>query len=98
MASSAKDIQLRELKDTISQLNTIMSEQTELIRSLRTIIEEKTAHEMVLQEQVDYLTKKLSFIAPVEVMAGEFEMEALAAGACRVLAGEEKPHAFSELV
>ena len=45
MASSAKDIQLRELKDTISQLNTIMSEQTELIRSLRTIIEEKTAHE-----------------------------------------------------
>ena len=52
MASSAKDIQLRELKDTISQLNTIMSEQTELIRSLRTIIEEKTAHEMVLQEQV----------------------------------------------
>ena len=41
MASSAKDIQLRELKDTISQLNTIMSEQTELIRSLRTIIEEK---------------------------------------------------------
>ena len=46
----------------------------------------------------DYLTKKLSFIAPVEVMAGEFEMEALAAGACRVLAGEEKPHAFSELV
>lgn len=49
MASSAKDIQLRELKDTISQLNTIMSEQTELIRSLRTIIEEKTAHEMVLQ-------------------------------------------------
>lgn len=60
MASSAKDIQLRELKDTISQLNTIMSEQTELIRSLRTIIEEKTAHEMVLQEQVDYLTKNFS--------------------------------------
>lgn len=59
MASSAKDIQLRELKDTISQLNTMMSEQTKLIRSIRTIIEEKTAHEMVLQEQVDYLTKKL---------------------------------------
>lgn len=29
----------------------------------------------------DYLTKKVRFIAPVEVMAGEFEMEALAAGA-----------------
>ena len=33
MASSAKDIQLRELKDTISQLKTMMSEQTE--RSVR---------------------------------------------------------------
>lgn len=46
----------------------------------------------------EYLTKKVSFIAPVEVMAGEFEMEALAAGACRVLAGEERAHRFAELV
>lgn len=38
---------------------------------------------------VQYLTDMLSFIAPVEVMAGEFEMEALAAGAVRVLSGEE---------
>ena len=59
MASSAKDIQLRELKDTISQLKTMMSEQTELIKSLRLIIEEKSNHEKDLQEQVDYLTKKL---------------------------------------
>ena len=59
MASSAKDIQLRELKDTISQLKTMMSEQTELIKSLRLIIEEKSNHEKALQEQVDYLTKKL---------------------------------------
>ena len=59
MASSAKDIQLRELKDTISQLKTMMSEQTELIKSLRLIIEEKSNHEKVLQEQVDYLTQKL---------------------------------------
>ena len=46
----------------------------------------------------DYLKKKVSFIAPVEIMAGEFEMEALAAGAGRVLAGQETPHHFSELV
>lgn len=59
MASSAKDIQLRELMDTVSQLKTMMAEQTELIRSLRTVIDEKTAHEAVLQEQVGYLTKKL---------------------------------------
>ena len=59
MASSAKDIQLRELKDTITQLKTMISEQTELIRSLRLVIYEKTSHEKALQEQVDYLTKKL---------------------------------------
>lgn len=57
MASSAKDIQLRELKDTISQLNTMVSEQTELIKSLRLIIDEKSSHEKVLQEQIDYLKK-----------------------------------------
>ena len=59
MASSAKDIQLRELKDTILQLNTMVSEQTELIKSLRLMIDEKSSREKVLQEQVDYLTKKL---------------------------------------
>lgn len=42
-----------------------------------------------------YLTKKLSFIAPVEIMAGEFELEALAAGACRVLEGQERPKQFA---
>ena len=56
MASSAKDIQLRELKDTILQLKTMVSEQTELIKSLRLIIDEKSNHEKALQEQVDYLT------------------------------------------
>ena len=59
MASNAKDIQLRELKDTVSQLKTMISEQTELIKSLRLMIDEKTSHEKALQEQVDYLTKKL---------------------------------------
>lgn len=41
MASSAKDIQLRELKDTVSQLKTMIAEQTELIKALRLIIDEK---------------------------------------------------------
>ncbi len=34
MASSSKDIQLRKLKDTVSGLKAMVSEQTELIRSL----------------------------------------------------------------
>ena len=59
MASSAKDIQLRELKDTVSQLKTMISEQTELIKYLRLIIDEKSSHEKALQEQVDYMTQKL---------------------------------------
>lgn len=59
MASSAKDIQIRELKDTISQLKTMVSEQTEMMKSLRLIIDEKSSHEKAIQEQVDYLTKKL---------------------------------------
>ena len=59
MASSAKDIQLRELKDTILQLNTMVSEQTELIKSLRLMIDAKSSREKALQEQVDYLTQKL---------------------------------------
>lgn len=38
---------------------------------------------------VNEIKKSTAFIAPVVVMAGEFEMEALAAGAIRVMKGEE---------
>ena len=58
MASSAKDIQLRERKDTITQLKTMISEQTELISSLRLVIDEKNSHEKALQEQVGPMSKK----------------------------------------
>ena len=40
---------------------------------------------------VETLKEYTKWIAPVGVMAGEFEMEALAAGALRVMNGEEKP-------
>ena len=59
MAASAKDLQLRELKDTVSQLKMMISEQTELIRSLREVIDAKSEMEQMLREQIDYLTKKL---------------------------------------
>lgn len=66
MAANLRDIRLCELKDTISQLKTMMSEQTELIKTLRLVIEEKSDKERMLQEQnkllqeqIDYLTKKL---------------------------------------
>lgn len=44
---------------------------------------------------VEKLTEMLSFIAPITVMAGEFEMEALAAGAIRVLSGKEKAKTYT---
>lgn len=40
------------------------------------------------------VSKRVEFIAPVEVIAGEMEMEALALGALRVLHGEEEPKVY----
>ena len=60
MASSAKDIHLRELKDTITQLKTMVSEQTELIRSLRLVIDEKTSHKKPFRNRWTILPKSFS--------------------------------------
>lgn len=43
------------------------------------------------------ITRRVQFIAPVTVLAGENELEALAQGCLRVLRGEEQAHAFSEV-
>lgn len=45
------------------------------------------AHDKYLVEQ---LTEYIAWIAPISVQAGEFEMEALAAGAARAMDGEEE--------
>ena len=44
----------------------------------------------------DRISKMCGYLAPVEVIAGEFEMEALAAGAYRVLIGEEPEREYEE--
>ncbi len=44
---------------------------------------------------VDALKAQVGFIAPIEVRPGEFELEALAAGAVRVLSGEEEALAYT---
>ena len=66
VAASAKDLQFRELKDTITQLNQSIAAQSELIVSLQKSLEasklretESERQNAVLKEQVDYLTKKL---------------------------------------
>ena len=52
MAKNPDELMVRELKDTIKQLN-------ETIKSLNAMLEEHRTREHVLQEQIDYLTKKL---------------------------------------
>ena len=59
MAQGAKDSRIMEMKDTIRQLNTVISSQNELIRSLQDTVQGCNATIANLQEQVDYLTKKL---------------------------------------
>ncbi|RHR51878.1 IS66 family transposase [Clostridium sp. AF18-27] len=66
MASSAKDIQFRELKDTISQLNTTIRTQNDLILSLQQMLEERNARDnekdriiVNLQAQLEYFKQKL---------------------------------------
>lgn len=44
---------------------------------------------------VEKLSEMIGFIAPITVMAGEFEMEALAAGAIRVLSGKEEAKEYT---
>lgn len=43
----------------------------------------------------EWITKRVKFIAPVEIVPGENELEALAFGALRVLKGEEKAHEYN---
>ena len=59
MAGSAKDSKIMELKDTISQLNTVIENQNELVMSLRSTVDECNATIAGLRGQVEYLTKKL---------------------------------------
>lgn len=44
---------------------------------------------------VSQLSGMIDWIAPITVMPGEFEMEALAAGALRVLSGQEQPKTYT---
>lgn len=66
MASNAKDIQFKEPKDTVSQLNTTIRTQNDLITSLRKMLDERNAKEdekdrilANLQAQLEYFKQKL---------------------------------------
>ena len=59
VARDSKDLQLRELKDTIKELNSTIKNLNAIIEAAGKREEEHIAREKVLQEQIDYLTKKL---------------------------------------
>ena len=59
MPRSAKDIQLIELKDTISKLNELISTQTRSMESLNKTIEDLRQELSNKQAEVDYLKAKL---------------------------------------
>ena len=59
LASNSKDQQLIELKDTIKELKTTIVALTTAIETANKREEEHLKREQVLQEQIDYLTKKL---------------------------------------
>ncbi|MDR1706108.1 MAG: hypothetical protein LBS19_15690 [Clostridiales bacterium] len=44
-----------------------------------------------------WIEERVSFIAPVAVIPGENEMEALASGVLRVLRGQEKCNVFTKV-
>ena len=60
MASGAKDIQFRELKDTISQLNMTIRTQTEMIKDLRKTIEEHHASDEKKDQIISNLQAQLN--------------------------------------
>ena len=59
MAKDPKDSRIMEYKDTISQLNMTIKSQNELIVSLQKTIDSNNEAMAVMNEKIDYLTKKL---------------------------------------
>lgn len=62
MASGSKDIQFKERKDTISQLNITLRTQNDLITSLQKMLEDRNEKDRIisnLQAQLEYFKQKL---------------------------------------
>ena len=77
MPSGVRDIQLLELKDTISQLNNTISTQNELIRSLQKMLQERDVKDSEkdqlianLQAQLDYLKTRAPETVETQISDG----------------------------
>ena len=70
----------------IGELATVVNGNVDVI-----ILTGAVAHSKMM---TDWITERVKFIAPVTIVAGENELEALAFGVLRVLKGEETAHEF----
>ena len=59
MAKDYRELQLIELKDTVNELNTTIKSLNSLLEAANKREEEHIKREQILQEQIDFLTKKL---------------------------------------
>ena len=62
MARDTKELLFRELKDTISQLNITISEQSNLIKNLQQMLEERTAADAKKDQIIANLEAQLAFL------------------------------------
>lgn len=85
-ASEVFDAMCYQIAKEIGAMSSVLSGQIDNI-----ILTGGLAHS---QRLVDCLEKRIRFIAPLHLYPGEFEMEALALGALRVLAGDEKANDY----
>ena len=77
-----------QVAKSIGELATVVNGDVDAI-----IITGGIAYSKYMSESI---SKRVKFIAPVEILAGENELEALAFGALRVLEGEEEATIYSE--
>lgn len=77
-----------QIAKSIGELATVVDGKVDAI-----VITGGIAYSKILTE---WITKRVEFIAPIEIMAGENELESLAYGALRVLNGEEEAREYTE--
>jgi butyrate kinase len=86
-AKRVYDAMIYQIAKNIGAYATVLKGQVDAI-----LLTGGIAHDAYLIERI---TDGVKYIAPVVVYPGEFEMEALAAGAIRVLTGREQPKTYT---
>ena len=87
-AKDIYDAMILQIAKGIGEMSVVLNGKIDAI-----IITGGIAHSKYITDEI---TKRVEFMAPVKVMAGENELEALAYGGLRVLRGEETANIYQE--